>query len=33
MEIAKLVGVYGKKVWIESDFFGSRHVMVQHDFI
>ena len=31
MEIAKLVGVYGKKVWIESDFFGSRHVMVQHD--
>lgn len=26
-----LLKVYEKKVWIESDFWGARHVMVQHD--
>jgi hypothetical protein len=28
---ATLVHVYGKRVWIESDLWGSRHVVVQHD--
>lgn len=29
--LAEVIHVYGKKVWIESDFLGSKHVMVQHD--
>nr|CDM12472.1 hypothetical protein [Vibrio vulnificus] len=28
---AKVVMVFPRKVWIESDIMGSRHVMVQHD--
>ena len=28
---AQIVKVFGTKVWIESDFAGARHVMVQHD--
>jgi hypothetical protein len=31
METAKLVKVYDRKVWIESDIFGDRHVVMQHD--
>ena len=28
---AQIVKMIGKKVWIESDLCGARHVMVQHD--
>lgn len=28
---ARIVKIYSKKFWIESDIFGARHVMVQHD--
>lgn len=31
IEPAEVSEVFGRKVWIESDFFGSKHVMVQHD--
>lgn len=31
IQTAKLVKVYGKSIWIESDIMGSRHVMVQHE--
>jgi hypothetical protein len=31
MEMVEVVKVYGQTVWVESDFFGSKHVMVQSD--
>lgn len=31
IEKATIVKVFDRKVWIESDFLGSKHVMVQHD--
>ncbi len=31
IEKATIVKVFDRKVWIESDFLGSRHVMIQHD--
>ena len=31
METVEVVKVYGNKVWVESDFFGSKHVMVQSE--
>ena len=30
METANVVEVYEKKVWVEGDFSGSKHVMMQH---
>lgn len=30
MKIANVVKVYDKKIWIESDFLGDKHVMMQH---
>lgn len=29
--VVTIVSVAPREVWIESDFFGSRHVMVQHE--
>ena len=31
METVEVVKVYGNTVWVESDFFGSKHVMVQSE--
>jgi hypothetical protein len=31
VEAATVVKVFDRKIWIESDFMGSRHVMIQHD--
>ncbi len=31
VEKATVVKVFEQKVWIESDFLGARHVVVQHD--
>ena len=31
IKIAEVVKIFDTNVWIESDFFGSKHVMVQHD--
>ncbi len=31
IETVEVVKVYGNKVWVESDFFGSKHVMVQSE--
>ena len=30
METAEVVKVYKRKVWIEDDFTGNKHVMIQH---
>ena len=30
METAKVVKVYERKVWVEGDMMGDKHVMVQH---
>lgn len=27
----EVVNVFDRKIWIESDSFGSKHVMIQHD--
>ncbi len=31
METIEVVMVYGRRVWVESDFFGSKHVMLQSE--
>jgi hypothetical protein len=31
LPLVKIEHIYGRKVWIESDMMGARHVMVQHD--
>lgn len=31
MDKAGIIKIYSKTVWIESDIFGARHVMIQHD--
>ena len=28
---AKIVKVYGKSIWVESDLLGAKHVMVKHE--
>lgn len=30
MKTAEIVKIYEKKIWIEGDFFGNKHVMIQH---
>ena len=30
LETASIVEIFPMKVWMESDFFGNKHVMVQH---
>ncbi|WP_455387388.1 hypothetical protein [Petrachloros mirabilis] len=31
IQTVEIVNVYTQRVWIESDLFGGRHVMVRHD--
>jgi hypothetical protein len=31
VEIATIEKIYPTRIWIESDFWGSRHVMIQHE--
>jgi len=31
IQTAKIVKIFERKIWIESDFLGAKHVMIQHD--
>jgi len=31
VEAVEIVKVFDRKIWIESDFFGRKHVMIQHN--
>lgn len=30
METAEIIKIYEREIWIEEDFTGSKHVMIQH---
>lgn len=30
IEAVKILGVYGRRIWIEEDICGTKHVMIQH---
>jgi hypothetical protein len=31
VDIAKIVTLHGKRVWVEKDFMGTVHIKMQHD--